>query len=253
MYFSVRKPQVTPVEPEAQPDEPEALPDDEAGEEADVEETPAPLRPAVRVVWDGCTGPSRWLTHRLGPGPSLGVHAVGVWACGFYGPIAATGIIGSWALAALVLIPREDKDRWADAIERWDARRHAPETLDEEPAGQPETVRIDPHQEYLRWLIDTIGNESGIHLQNLYPKMRELPCQQEHSDAALRGALKTLNVPVRRSLRIGRVAGRSGVRRDDVEALLLRLGEHGPDSDGDAGQAADSPAVHTIGEEVEST
>jgi hypothetical protein len=124
---------------------------------------------------------------------------------------------------------------------------HAP-TAGEDADEEAESHLVDPHHAYVQWLLDTIGKQPGIHLQDLYPKMRELPGQEGRSDAELRGALKTLAVPVHRSLRIGRVAGRSGVRRDDVEALLHRLGERRVDFDGDAGQGADSPPLSGVGE-----
>ena len=141
----------------------------------------------------------------------------------------------AWCVAALCVSPAAEQEQPSG-----EAARDAAEVL------------IDPHQMYARWLLDTIGNRPGIHLQELYPKMRELPGQEGRPDIDLRCALKTFGVPVHRSLRIGRVAGRSGVRREDVQALLHRLEERGMDFDGDAGQNADSPLVSATGERMES-
>ncbi|MGW9031476.1 hypothetical protein ACWGQ5_47180 [Streptomyces sp. NPDC055722] len=125
---------------------------------------------------------------------------------------------------------------------------HAPEA-----DGPDEETAPEPRLALARWLLDTIGDRPGIHLRDLYPAMRQLPGQEGRTDAELRAALRTLGVPVQRSLRIGPIAGRSGVRREDVEALLRRLGEWRVDFDGDAGQGTDSPRFSANGEGVEST
>jgi hypothetical protein len=91
-----------------------------------------------------------------------------------------------------------------------------------------------------------------VHLAELYPAMRQLPGQQDRDDAALRTALRTLGIPVVRSLRIGGVAGRSGVRRADVAALLSPTESTPGDHSGDAGQSQDSPLLSVVGEEVKS-
>lgn len=123
---------------------------------------------------------------------------------------------------------------------------HAPKQADDEPT----TATDEPRIALARWLLDTIGDRPGIHLQELYPAMRQLAGQEGRTDAELRAALRTLGVPVQRSLRIGRVAGRSGVRRDDVQALLPPTGDRPVEQHGDAGQDADSPPLHKAGEGV---
>jgi hypothetical protein len=85
------------------------------------------------------------------------------------------------------------------------------------PQPPPEDPRTPA---FARWLLQTIGDRPGIHLYELYPAMRQLPGHETLDDATLRAALRTLGVPVVRSLRVPPVEGRSGVRRGDVEALL---------------------------------
>jgi hypothetical protein len=106
---------------------------------------------------------------------------------------------------------------------------------------------------FVVWLIGLMEDRPGIHLRDLYPAMRKLPGHENRDDAELRAALRTLGIPVTRSLRIGSVAGRSGVARADLEALPSPVGDSGVESDGDAGQSADSPLLSASGERVEST
>lgn len=112
------------------------------------------------------------------------------------------------------------------------------------PIGVPET----PQRAIARWIVQLIGDRPGVHLQELYPAMRALPGMQKHDEAALRQALRELGIPVTRSLRIGDIEGRSGVRLADMTALLSPAGEQPLSKGGDAGQTADSPG----GEQPES-
>ncbi|MGV9565061.1 hypothetical protein [Streptomyces sp. NPDC003480] len=105
---------------------------------------------------------------------------------------------------------------------------------------------------FVVWLLQLIGDQPGIHLRDLYPAMRQLPGQEDRDDTQLRAALRTLGIPVRRSLRTGGIAGRSGLARADVEPLLAPGGESGVESGGEAGQAVDSPPLSTAGEGMES-
>lgn len=123
-----------------------------------------------------------------------------------------------------------------------------PEARGEAPPEDPSAAPVA----FLQWLLQTMGDQPGIHLRELYPAMRELPGQKDRDDTELRGALRTLGIPVHRSLRIGRVAGRSGVRRADVQALVSPVGEPPVQNSGDAGQSAYSPVLSTVGEGMES-
>jgi hypothetical protein len=105
---------------------------------------------------------------------------------------------------------------------------------------------------FVPWLLQLMGDRPGIHLRELYPAMRQLPGHEDRDNGQLRAALNTLGIPVTRSLRLGGVAGRSGVARADIEALPSPSGESGGETDGDAGQSPDSPQVSVVGEGVES-
>jgi hypothetical protein len=138
----------------------------------------------------------------------------------------------AWCITAYRAVPAETPGK------------AAPEPLSSAP--------VDPRRGLLLWLLQTIGDRPGIHLRDLYPAMRQLPGREHLDDPSLRAALDTHGVPVTRSLRVGGIAGRSGVRRADVQALLSPA-ESGPgETRGDAGQAADSPALSGAGEWVES-
>ena len=121
------------------------------------------------------------------------------------------------------------------------------------PALAPETAEETPTEPaphgFTRWLLDTIGDRPGIHLRELYPAMRQLPGCEGHDNAQLRAALDTLGIPVHRSLRLGHVAGRSGVRRTDLLTLPSPDVQDRAETGGDAGQRVDSPPLSTVGEE----
>ncbi|MGY5048281.1 hypothetical protein ACWDE0_22015 [Streptomyces sp. 900105755] len=141
---------------------------------------------------------------------------------------AIPGAVVAWCLAA-----------W------WAAPPAAPEPAPAvETSGAPDA--------FVTWLLQLMGDRSGIHLRELYPAMRELPGHEGRNNAELRAALSTLGIPVTRSLRLGGVAGRSGVARASLEALPSPSGELRGEPDGDAGQGPDSPPLSVVGEGVES-
>lgn len=107
----------------------------------------------------------------------------------------------------------------------------------------------------LTWLEDVTRGRSGIHLAELYTRLRHRPALTHLTDAQLRACLDHYAIPVRRSIRVDGVAGRTGIHRTDIETLLAPpppvesgSGERG----GDAGQDADSPPLSTVGERAES-
>lgn len=140
---------------------------------------------------------------------------------------AAPGAILVWCVAAWWIAPPR------------------PSETDEEPPAS------GPADSFLVWLVGLMGERPGIHLRDLYPAMRLLPGHEGRDDAQMRAALKALDIPIRRSLRIGDVAGRSGVARADLPALPSPSGKPSGDINGDAGQATDSPAGEASGERAE--
>ncbi|MET7643032.1 hypothetical protein ABZS83_05185 [Streptomyces sp. NPDC005426] len=77
-----------------------------------------------------------------------------------------------------------------------------------------------PRDAIVQWLTDVIGDRPGIHLRELYPRMRSLPGMEKYDDAALRGALKALDITITRAFTIGDDKGLSGVRLADLNAPL---------------------------------
>lgn len=203
----------------------------------------AELRPVLvftgagTALWTGSCELIRrgWtaLDEQLGIWEKLGAVAVGVYVAGYgcwHAPhaavFAAPGAVLAWCVAAWWVAPPAD-------------------------AAPAEPPAPDAAEAFTRWLLDLIGNRSGIHLRELYPAMRQLPGHEDRDNVQLRAALNTLGIPVTRSLRLGGVAGRSGVARGDLKALLPSPGDFLEDSDGDAGQAVDSPAGEQPGERLE--
>jgi hypothetical protein len=167
-------------------------------------------------------------------------------ACAFGGYVAVYGCghapdVARFAVPGTVVV-------WCAAA--WWA---APPADVEEPEPEPvEEPDLDARAAFVQWLLDLIGDRPGIHLRDLYPAMRQLPGCESHDNARLRTALTTLGIPVHRSLRIGVLAGRSGVRKTDLLSLPPLDEPESGEPDGDAGQPVDSPAGESPGEQMES-
>lgn len=205
----------------------------------------AELRPVLVFTGAGttlCTGSvilaSRiwtWLTERLdwreGIAALVGGGYLAVYGCAHAPQIARFAIPGAlvaWCVAAWWVAPPASR----------------PDPVEEVAEGAAEA--------FTRWLLDLIGDRSGIHLRDLYPAMRQLPGHEGRDNSQLRAALNALGIPVTRSLRLGGVAGRSGVAKADLKPLPSPVGELGGEIDGDAGQAGDSPVGERAGERLES-
>lgn len=205
----------------------------------------AELRPVLvftgagTALWSGSIvlAQRAWeeLRERLTFWESVGALAAGVYVAGYgcwqsphIARFAVPGALVAWCVAAW----------WV-----------CPAALDEpEPSPEAKPARDG----FIRWLLTLMGDQPGIHLRDLYPAMRKLPGQEGRDNTQLRAALRTLGVPVRRSLRLGGVAGRSGVAKADLARLPPPFGESGVESGGDAGHGTDSPAVESAGERMES-
>ena len=116
----------------------------------------------------------------------------------------------------------------------------------------PQAAASGTADAFTQWLLILMEDRPGIHLRDLYPAMRKLSGHEDRDNAQLRGALNALDIPVRRSLRLGGVAGRSGVARADLAPPPSPAGEFPGEPDGDAGQAVDSPGGEQPGEWLES-
>jgi hypothetical protein len=169
-----------------------------------------------------------WLAERLNVWERLGVF-VGAWYLALYGCIHAPDV-ARFAVPGAVVV-------WCAA-----AWWHAPPPARADPAEEPAEGTVEA---FARWLLDLIGDRPGIHLRDLYPAMRKLPGHETRTDAELRTALKRLGIPVERSLRIGKLTGRSGVAVAAVRALPCRSVDEPVENDVDAGQGDDSTDVES--------
>jgi hypothetical protein len=211
-YFHLRK-----HEPE---DEPGEAVEEEPGEEGAADETSAPVG-LVGALWAGISGPGRWLTARGWPGAAWALYAGSAWAPGFYGGWVAVGVVAGWLAAVLAFMPRGVKDRATARVEGWTEPRTA--TPDEPPPGTEESAPADPHTVLVRWLDNLTRGRSGIHLDELHQALTRHPQLAGLKRSEMRGWLDRHDITVDRTLRVGVVAGRSGVSRATVEALLKGL------------------------------
>ncbi|GAA3727462.1 hypothetical protein [Streptomyces tremellae] len=180
--------------------------------------------------------------HRMVAGHRKQVRRIGRWVTEQGNAKSSACRLAALAACGYVLLSAAYRARtimWAFAIVwlwlAWRAGRGAAKQAPVEPAETPRRA-------IARWVVQLIGDRPGVHLAELYPAMRALPGMEGHDDAALRQALRELNIPVTRSMRVGTVEGRSGIRMADVAPLLSPGGEQPLSKGGDAGQSADSPA-----------
>ncbi|GAA4663165.1 hypothetical protein [Streptomyces youssoufiensis] len=126
----------------------------------------------------------------------------------------------------------------------------------EPPADGPAAVEeppADPHRQLLEGVHALIGDRTGIHLSELYPALLARPGAAHLDEARLRAALLATGLTIHRSMRVGDIEGRSGIKAADVQALLATpppaLPPSTPLRNGDAGQTAGE----RHGERAEST
>jgi hypothetical protein len=211
-YFNLRKQQ-----PEDEPDE---AVEEEPGEEDATDEAAAPAGLAS-ALWAGISGPGRWLTARGWPGAAWALYAGSAWAPGFYGGWVAIGVAAGWLAAVLAFMPRSIKDRATARVEGWTKpRTTAP---DEPPPAAEGSALADPHTVLVRWLDDLTRGRSGIHLDELHQALTQHPQLAALKRPEMRAWLDRHHITVDRTLRVGAVAGRSGVSRATVDALLKAL------------------------------
>lgn len=110
----------------------------------------------------------------------------------------------------------------------WRAGRDAPETAANTPApapleDDPAAARIEPRALLIHWLDRLTRDRAGIHLAELHHTITRHPTSQRLSRAEMRAWLDRHHITVDRTLRVGAVAGRSGVSRATIEALLKEV------------------------------
>lgn len=210
-YFSLRKP-----DPDPNPADQETT--EETETEPDQEE---PARAHGPII-TGILGPGRWITARFNLDTAVIAHVAAVFSIAYYGGWIAVGVIALWVFFVLLFIPRDALEHWAEAVER----RH-PGRPRKPPAGEaPDTEEqapADPRRALIGWLDDLTRGRSGIHLDELHQALTRHPELAALKRPQMRAWLDRHGVAVERTLRVGRVAGRSGVSRGTVDALLKAL------------------------------
>ncbi len=88
-------------------------------------------------------------------------------------------------------------------------------------AGRPRPPSEEElRRRFLTGIRHLIGDRPGIHLRELYAAFQARPAAAHLDDARLRALLNHCNVPIHKSLRIGDVTGRSGIKAADIDNLL---------------------------------
>lgn len=222
-YFQLRKHEHDPGPGEVDGEEVEAE-DEPEGEPQPTAKKPQPTG-WPGAIWYGMSGPWRWLVGHFGDyGVTIAwtIHVGSPWAFFYYRGWVAAGLVLAWPLAFLLFIPREFKDRLAEWIEGWGAPRTA--APDKDPVGgAEEDAPADPRTELIRWLDELTRDRSGIHLKELHRALARHPQLAHLKRAEMRVWLGRHNITVDRTLRVGDVAGRSGVSRATIETLLKDL------------------------------
>ncbi|HEX9755738.1 MAG TPA: hypothetical protein VGA42_08515 [Gemmatimonadales bacterium] len=206
-YFSLRKRDPEPESDLVDEDLDEAV--DEPEDESPEEEQTGAANPLVI----GILGPGNWIAARFGTGTAWGVHAIAVWAIGFYGGWTAAGILLAWLAAVLLFVPREHLERWSALLEHRDGP-----SADDALEAAAETI-VSPLVT-LMWRL--IGEAPGVHVKTLAELIQEA-ATEEGADraavrAAVRGELAALGIPLRASVRDAAGRVNEGVHRADLKA-----------------------------------
>ncbi|HET6634584.1 MAG TPA: hypothetical protein VFH77_06105, partial [Streptomyces sp.] len=141
------------------------------------------------------------------------------------GPVVRLALLAGGALAVYGALRAAPVLLWPlTAVWCWRAWRSGKPADDEAPLPAHDDVECAAYREtFLRWLEETTRGAPGIHLSDLYSRLRERPALAHLDDPQLRAVLDHFGVPVKRTLRVGRISGRSGVRRSAIEGLIEEL------------------------------
>lgn len=111
----------------------------------------------------------------------------------------------------------EETDHEASTGEVGRATRDRQETSATEP---PSICQIKTRSDLLRWLQNAIGNRNGIHLDELHQRLSAEPGFATLERAHLTPLLDRQDIPYHRAISVDGIAGRTGVKRADLQALL---------------------------------
>ena len=138
----------------------------------------------------------------------------------------------------------------------WVAPGPAPKVLEQKPLeeskGLPEEDLLERDRITLLVLLEEVTrHRNGVHLGELYRKVAAHPLFAGLPRVYMGALLEAVAVPVQRTLSVDGIEGRSGVRRADVEALVLALPRKGqaspsqPSESGSDQQESQPPSDHS--------
>lgn len=114
-------------------------------------------------------------------------------------------------------------------IVSWRAGKPDPDqTPEETPAEDPEDTpeqapQIPPRDLLIHWLDRLTRDRAGVHLSDLHRTLSRHPDLAHLTRAQMRAYLDRHHITVDRTLRVGTVAGLSGISRATIEALLKEV------------------------------
>ncbi|MFG2098915.1 hypothetical protein [Streptomyces sp. NPDC048612] len=201
-------------------------------------------------------GPSTWAWCRRGHRGDLdGISAdLGVWArCAVLGgagyglwrlveahPGVLWPLAAGWCLACL---------KARVAARKKDGQEAGEETPAEAPAAS--SVGAPVEHPVVALVRSAIGAEKGVHLKVLLPLMRErLEGLKDARSEDLKKVLADHHIPTRSKVRVGKVGGYAGIRREDLPPLPSPTEPPTPHPTGlpTGGDAGQSPIAGSAGE-----
>ncbi|MCZ7413061.1 hypothetical protein [Streptomyces sp. WMMC897] len=173
----------------------------------------------------------------LALGAAVTGKAVEMW------PATSAAIATAWTIAAWMHAPPPGKPEV--------------EPLGEDADTPPEPTPADPRTTLLTWLDELTQGRAGIHLHELHEHITARPTTAHLSKADVRALLDRHQIPVQRTLRVGPVAGRSGVSRTAILALLPDPAQDQPETHSPPPESGPelrkSTPLSARGEELESS
>lgn len=181
---------------------------------------PVPRRSTAVALYDGTIAGSsrlwRWATEDgweslktrgglVGGGAVITAYSAATTPPPVNGVITASAA-AAWSIWALINAPSpEEKAR----------RGHTnPET--EAPAEK----LLETREDIIEWLLQVVGERNGIHFDEFHQRLSEKPNFATLERAQVPLLLDRLEIPYHRAISVDGVAGRTGVKRVDLEALL---------------------------------
>ncbi|RYJ26457.1 hypothetical protein CU044_3750 [Streptomyces sp. L-9-10] len=141
---------------------------------------------------------------------------IAVYAAAHAGPatpfVAPTAVLG-WCIAAWTVSPEPGEEPEAE-----DHTDHAEEEAEEDG------IELSERDVFLLWLEEVTRGRSGIHFTELHERLAKHPAWAGMKRTDVGPLLRGYGIPTERSLRVGPVAGRTGVARAAVEGLLSGAG-----------------------------